>query len=133
VEHNIHLTEKYKKIQKELNLVEEFQIEDADLVIVAYGITARIAKASVEKARGEGIKVGLIRPITLWPFPSSVIVKAAENTKKFLCVEMSNGQLIEDVKLSLFGKSGITVEHFGLGGGWYPSPNNIYEKIKELK
>lgn len=129
---NIHLNEKYKKIQKELSLVETLQTEDAELIIVAYGITARIAKAAIEKARKESLKVGLIRPITLWPFPSQAISKAAEKTKKFLSVEMSNGQLIEDVKLSLFGKSGIQVEHFGIGGGWYPSPNNICEKIKEF-
>lgn len=129
--HNIHLTEKYKKIQKELNLIETLQTEDAELILVAYGITARIAKASIEKARKEGLKVGLIRPITLWPFPSETIAKAADKTKKFLTIEMSNGQLIEDVKLSLFGKSGIRVEHFGIGGGWYPTPTNIYEKIKE--
>jgi len=129
VKHNIHLQEKYKKIQKEVNLVETIDTEDAELVIVAYGITARIAKAAIQKVRKEGIKVGLIRPITLWPFPSETIAKAAETTKKFLAVEMSEGQLIEDVKLSLFGKSGIEVEHFGNGGGWYPSPSNIYEKI----
>ncbi len=129
---NIHLNEKYKKIQKELNLLETLQTDDAELIIVAYGITARIAKAAIEKARKENLKVGLIRPITLWPFPSQTISKAAEKTKKFLSVEMSNGQLIEDVKLSLFGKSNIQVEHFGIGGGWYPSPNNIYEKIKEF-
>jgi len=129
--HNIHLNNKYKKIQKELNLVETLQTEDAELIIIAYGITARIAKAAIEKARKQGLKVGLIRPITLWPFPSETIVKASEKTKKFLAVEMSNGQLIEDVKLSLFGKSGIEVQHFGIGGGWYPTPTNIYEKIKE--
>jgi len=128
---NIRLDEKYKKIQKELNLMESSQTEDADLIIVAYGITARIAKAAIEKARKEGLKVGLIRPITLWPFPSATIVKASKKTKRFLAVEMSNGQLIEDVKLSLFGISGIQVDHFGYGGGWYPSPKNIYEKIKE--
>lgn len=132
MDHNIHLNEKYKKIQKELNLVETLQTNDAELIIIAYGITARIAKAAIAKARNEGLKVGLIRPITLWPFPSETISKAAEKTKKFLVVEMSNGQLIEDVKLSLFGKSNIKVEHLGIGGGWYPSPNNIYEKIKEL-
>jgi 2-oxoglutarate ferredoxin oxidoreductase subunit alpha len=129
---NIQLDKKYKKIQNELNLVETLQIEDAELIIVAYGITARIAKASIEKARSQGMNVGLIRPITVWPFPSNFISKAANKTNKFLVVEMSNGQLIEDVKLSLFGKSGIEVEHFGIGGGWYPSPNNIFEKIKEV-
>ena len=132
VKHNIHLTEKYEKIKKELNLVETLQTEDAELIIVAYGITARIAKEAIKKAREDGLKVGLIRPITLWPFPSKTIEKSSKVTKKFLSVEMSSGQLIEDVKLSLFGTSGIQVEHFGLGGGWYPSPSNIYEKIKEF-
>ena len=132
VKHNIKLNEKYQRIKKELNLVETWQTEDADIIIVAYGITGRIAKAAIKKARNEGLKVGLIRPITVWPFPSETISKAADKTKKFLVVEMSNGQLIEDVKLSLFGKSGIQVGHFGIGGGWYPSPNNIYEKIKQL-
>jgi len=132
MKHNIDLNEKYKKIQKDLNLVETIKTEDAELIIVAYGITARIAKAAIEKARKQGLKVGLIRPIAVWPFPSETISKAAEKTKKFLTVEMSNGQMIEDVKLSLFGKSGIEVEFFGYGGGWYPSPSNIYEKIKEI-
>jgi len=132
LKHNIRLQEKYKKIQKELTLVEEHKTEDADLILVAYGITARIAKGAIELARKEGLKVGLIRPITLWPFPSSTIAKASVKTKKFLAVEMSEGQLIEDVRLSLFGKTGIEAEHFGNGGGWYPSPNNIFEKIKEV-
>ena len=131
MKHNIHLDEKYKKIQKELTLVEEYKTEDAELILVAYGITARIAKGSIEKARKEGIKVGLIRPITVWPFPSESIAKASEHCKHFISAEMSNGQMVEDVKLSLFGKSGIEVEHFGFGGGWYPSTSNIYDKIKQ--
>ena len=130
--HNIHLDKKYKKIQAELKLVEKHQTEDAELIIVAYGITARVAKGAMEKCRNNGMKVGLIRPITLWPFPYEDIAGAAEKTKKFLAVEMSNGQLIEDVKLSLFGKQGIIAEHFGFGGGWYPSPENIFKKIKEV-
>ncbi len=130
IKHNIHLNNKYKKIEQELKLVEELQTGDAELIIVAYGITARIAKAAIKKARAEGLNVGLIRPITVWPFPSETIAK--QKAKKFLAVEMSNGQLIEDVKLSLFNKTGIEVQHFGHGGGWYPSPNNIYEKIKEM-
>jgi len=132
MKHNIHLTEKYEKIKKEITLVEEHLTKDAELILVAYGITARIAKGAIEKARKDGLKVGLIRPITVWPFPSEKIAKAAEKTKKFLAVEMSNGQLIEDVKLSLFGKSDVKAEHFGTGGGWYPTDNNIYEKIIEF-
>jgi len=132
MKHNIHLNEKYNKIKKDINLVETINIEDAELIIIAYGITARIAKAAIEKARKQGLKVGLIRPITLWPFPSETIAKASETTKHFLAIEMSEGQLIEDVKLSLFNKTGIKAEHFGHGGGWYPSPTNIYEKIDEI-
>ncbi|MBW2988825.1 3-methyl-2-oxobutanoate dehydrogenase subunit VorB [Candidatus Woesearchaeota archaeon] len=130
--HNIRLAEKYKRIKKELCLFENFHADDAELIIIAYGITARIAKAAIEKAREEGIKVGMVRPITLWPFPSEAILKASEKAKKFLAIEMSNGQMVEDVRLSLFGKKGIEVEHFGHGGGWYPSPGNIYEKINEV-
>ncbi|HZX44301.1 MAG TPA: 3-methyl-2-oxobutanoate dehydrogenase subunit VorB [Candidatus Nanoarchaeia archaeon] len=128
--HNEHLVQKYERIKKELCLHEEYMTSDAEIVIVAYGITARIAKGAIEKARKEGIKVGMIRPITVWPFPSEAIAKSG--AKKFLAVEMSNGQLVEDVKLSLFGKPGVSVEHFGTGGGWYPSPSNIYDKIKEI-
>lgn len=131
MKHNIHLDEKYKKIQKELTLVEEYETKDAELILVAYGITARIAKGAIDQARKQGLKAGLIRPITVWPFPSETIAKASGHCKKFISVEMSNGQMVEDIKLSLFGKSGIEVEHFGHGGGWYPSSNNIYEKIKE--
>ncbi len=132
VKHNIHLTEKYEKIKKELCLFEEYKTEDADLIIVAYGISGRIAKGAIDEARRDGIRVGLIRPITVWPFPSDVIAKATERANKFLVVEMSNGQLIEDVKLSLFGKENVFVEHFGYGGGWYPSPQNIYKKIRDV-
>ena len=132
MEHNIHLNEKYKKIQKELNLAEEYKTDDAELIIVAYGITARIAKGAIELARKNNLKVGLLRPITLWPFPVEHFEKTSGKVKKFLVIEMSNGQMIEDVKLSLFGKSDIKVEHFGIGGGWYPSPENILEKIKEV-
>jgi len=130
VKHNIRLQEKYDKIKKELSLYEEYKTEDTSLIIVAYGATARVAKGAIELARKDGMKVGLIRPITVWPFPSSVIKKS--KCKKFLCVEMSEGQMVEDVKLSLFGKSNVEVKHFGNGGGWYPTPNNIYEKIKEM-
>ena len=129
-EHNRHLQEKYNRISKEFSLVEEVQTEDAQLVIAAYGTTARVAKGAMVLARAKGLKVGLIRPVTLWPFPADAFKKAAESTKKFLVIEMSNGQMIEDVKLAIECKK--EVEFLGLGGGWYPTPENILEKIEQV-
>lgn len=125
--HNLLLQEKYAKICEELQLVEQVQTEDADLVIAAYGITARIGRQALDMARKEEMKVGLIRPITLWPFPERAFKELAETIEKFLVVEMSNGQFIEDVKLATECKK--PVEFLGLGGGWYPTPENIFEKI----
>ena len=130
IKHNLHLKEKYEKIEKELNIAEEYKTEDADLVIAAYGITGRIAKGAADFARQKGMKVGVIRPVTLWPFPKKSFKKIAGKTKKFLVVEMSNGQFIEDVKLAIECKK--PVEFLGIGGGWYPSPENIFEKLKEV-
>jgi 2-oxoglutarate ferredoxin oxidoreductase subunit alpha len=130
MEHNIRLNKKYDRIERELKLCEEVQTEDAEVVIAAYGITARIAKSTVSLAREKGMKVGLIRPISLWPFPREVFKKRAETSRKFLVVEMSNGQFIEDVKLAIECK--IDVEFLGVGGGWYPSAENILEKIEEV-
>ncbi len=129
-QHNINLHKKYDKIKKELNLVESINTSGADLIIVAYGITARVCKSVVELARKDGLKVGLVRPISLWPFPSKAVNKV--DCSNFLVVEMSEGQLIEDVKLSLFGKSGVSVSHFGHAGGWYPTPEEILAEVKRL-
>jgi 2-oxoglutarate ferredoxin oxidoreductase subunit alpha len=131
MQHNIHLAEKYKKICKELQLTEEYETSDAQIVITAYGITARIAKGAVDLARAKGMKVGLVRPITLWPFPQRDFKKLAKRMKKFLVVEMSNGQFVDDVKLAIECKR--PVEFLGWGGGWYPSAENIFEKIKEIQ
>jgi len=129
MKHNIHLQEKYDKIKSELSLCEEYLTEDADLIITAYGTTARISKEAVDEARKQGLKIGLIKPITLWPFPEKVFKKHSE--KEFLVVEMSNGQFIEDVKLATECKSKI---HFlGCGGGWYPDTQKVLDKIKEIK
>jgi len=128
--HNIGLREKYEKIQKELPLAEQYYTDDAELIIAAYGITGRISKGAVDLAKQEGLKVGLIRPITLWPFPARYFEKPAEKARKFLVVEMSNGQFVEDVRLAIKCKK--DVEFLGAGGGWYPTPENILEKIKEV-
>ena len=130
VTHNEHLQEKYKRIESELSLCEEYLTKDADIVIAAYGITSRIAKGAIRMAREQGIAVGLIRPITLWPFPKASFRKIASNTKQMLVVEMSHGQFIEDVKLTIEGA--CPVEFLGKGGGWYPTEEIILEKIKSM-
>ncbi len=130
MEHNIHLRQKYERISSELKLVEQVRTDDAELVIAAYGITARIAGGAVNLAREKGMKVGLIRPITLWPFPDEAFGALADSVEKFLVVEMSNGQFIEDVKLAIQCKR--PVEFLGTGGGWYPTAENIFEKIQNV-
>jgi len=128
--HNKHLKKKYEKIASELELVEKYETEDCELVIAAYGMTARIAKAAIRLARDKGMKVGLIRPISLWPLANSAFMRLAETANKFLVVEMSNGQFIEDVRLAT--QCSVPVEFFGCGGGWYPTPENILERIEEI-
>ncbi len=121
---------KYDIIMENEAKCEEINTEDADIILVAYGTTARIAKTAMMKAREKGIKVGLIRPITLWPFPTENFAKHKEANKKFLCVEMSMGQMVEDVKLALDCK--CDVDFFGRTGGIVPTPNEILEKIEKL-
>ncbi len=125
--HNLLLQEKYNTICDELQLVEQIETDDAELVVAAYGITARVGCEALRRARQRGMKVGLIRPITIWPFPKDAFRKLAKSAEKFLVVEMSNGQFIEDVQLATECKK--PVEFLGLGGGWYPTPDNIFEKI----
>ncbi len=128
VKHNIHLQKKYRKIEKDLQLCEEYETKDADILIASYGISARVSREAVDVARENGLKVGMIRPIALWPFPKSIFRKYAEKT--FLIVEMSEGQFIEDVRLSTECKGQY---HFlGHGGGWYPDTEQIFKKIQEI-
>jgi 2-oxoglutarate ferredoxin oxidoreductase subunit alpha len=127
---NYKLQAKYEQIAENETLFEEYEVEDADIVVVAYGAMARIVKSAVEKARQNGIKVGWIRPITLWPFPSEVISKAAKDLKVFLTVEMSLGQMVEDVKLAIEGKAPVVF--YGRPGGGVPTVEQIYEKIYQL-
>ena len=104
--------------------------DDADLVLVAYGITSRICKTAVNLARAEGIKLGLIRPITLWPFPEKIIAKTADHVKAFMSVEMSMGQMVDDVRLAVNGK--CPVRFFGRTGGVIPTPNEILQAAKDV-
>ena len=124
---NEELKDKYESIQTREARWEAQSLDDAELVIVAFGSCARIAADAVLKARKEGIKAGLIRPITLWPFPNEAFHTFGEQVKSFLVVEMNNGQMIEDVRLALRGDR--PVHHFGKGGGWVPSTADIYDEI----
>lgn len=125
---NLHLQKKYDEIRQNEVRYEAVQCDDADYVIVAFGSAARIAQKAIEIARGEGIKVGLLRPITLWPFPTEAIARMAEGKKGMLAVEINAGQMVEDVRLAVNGR--IPVEHFGRLGGIVPEPNEIVEALK---
>ena len=107
---------------------EEYMMEDAELCIVAFGIASRVAKNAVVAARAEGVKVGLIRPITLWPFPTKPFAAAAEKCKAFLSVELSMGQMIEDVKLATACRRPVYL--CNRAGGMIPSPDEVLEAIK---
>lgn len=122
--------ERYKVIEENEPMCENYVTEDAEYIVVAYGATARIAKAAVREARAEGIKIGLVRPITLWPFPKKDLQKVAENAKAFLCVEMSMGQMVDDVRLAIECKR--PVEFFGHTGGIIPTPAEVLDAIHKL-
>ena len=111
-------------------MYEEFMTEDADIVIVAFGIAARVSKNAIVEARKKGIKVGLIRPITLWPFPKEALLKASKTAKAFISVELNMGQMIEDVKLAI--NCSRPVYFVGRTGGMIPSPEEVLAKILEI-
>ncbi len=119
-DHNWKLYRKYEKISRKEIRYETYEIEDAEFVVVAYGTAARIAKGAVNRLRKNGLKVGLFRPITLWPFPSDALRKVARFTRKILVFEMSMGQMVEDVKLSVEGR--VDVDFFGRPGGVIITP-----------
>lgn len=122
--------EKYDKIKQTEQRCEEYLTDDADIVVVSYGASSRVSRSAINKARQNGIKVGLLRPITLWPFPDDSIQKVAKTAKKFLCVEMCKGQMIDDVRLALNGK--CSVDFFGRTGGVIPTPKEVLLKIESL-
>lgn len=126
---NLHLQKKYKKIRETEVRYETMQCEDAEYIIVSFGSAARIGEKAIEQAREEGIKVGLFRPITLWPFPSKEIVEVAKNTKGILVSEINAGQMVQDVRLAINGA--LPVEHFGRLGGIVPEPEEIIGALKE--
>ncbi len=126
---NQQLQKKYREIETKEIRFESIQTKDADIIIVAYGLVSRIAHKTVELARAEGIKVGLLRPITLFPFPYRQFNVISKNTDFILTVEMNSGQMVEDVKLAINGER--PVEFYGRMGGIIPQPEEILEVIKE--
>ncbi len=127
--HNWKLKDKYQQIAENEKRADLYRVDDAEILVAAFGISARISKEAVDMARDEGIKVGLIRPITLWPFPDHVF-KNLDSVKGILTVEMNTGQMIEDVRLSVEGK--IPVEFYGRTGGNLPDSTAIFEEIKRM-
>ena len=125
---NIERYEKYAYIQQHEARAEEFMTEDADIVVVAFGIAARVSRNAVIEARKEGIKAGLIRPITLWPFPNDVVAKAADHAKQMISVELSMGQMIEDVKLASGCR--VPVSLCFRAGGMIPMPDQVLRSIE---
>ena len=122
--------EKYEEIKKNEQRAEEYLVSDADVVVVAYGASSRIARSAVDMARKQGIKAGLIRPITVWPYPDKAIKKAATKAKAFLVVEMSMGQMVDDVRLAVNGER--PVHFFGRTGGIIPTPKEVFDEIKKI-
>ena len=126
---NIRFQTKYKQIEENEVRFEEIHCDDADYLIVAFGSMARIGQKAMELAREEGIKVGMLRPITLWPFPTKAIAAYADKVKGMLVTELNAGQMVEDVRLAVNGK--VKVEHFGRLGGIVPDPDEIVDALKE--
>ena len=127
---NWSLYRRYNLIKKEETTHETFLTEDAELIVVAFGIAARIARGAIKTARTNGLKVGMLRPITLWPFPTQGIQELAQKTRRFLVFEMNMGQMIEDVQLALNGEGEVTF--YGRPGGVIPTPSEISQVISRL-
>lgn len=126
---NFERFQRYKYIEENEAMWEEYLMEDAEICVAAFGIAARVSKNAINEARKQGIKVGLIRPITLWPFPTVAFKKAGEKVKQIISVELSMGQMIEDVRLASDCKVPVTL--CNRTGGMIPSPEQVLEAIKE--
>jgi pyruvate/2-oxoacid:ferredoxin oxidoreductase alpha subunit len=128
-EHQRKMEAKYIRAQEIETRCEQYLTDDADLIVVGYGIVSRVLRSAVDEARKQGIKVGLFRPISLWPFPKKELAKTALHVEKLLVVELSNGQMLEDVRLAVEGRR--PVEFYGRGGGNVPSVEELLVKIEE--
>ena len=127
---NVERYERYAVIERDEQRAETFLVEDADVVVVAFGAGARVARSAVVEARAKGVKAGLIRPITLWPFPVDALEAAVPTAKAFLTVEMNMGQMVDDVRLAVNGRR--PVEFFGRTGGVIPTPVEVLAQIEDL-
>ena len=127
---NLHLQKKYAEIREKEVRYETLHTEDAELLIVAFGSAARLTQKAIEMAREEGVKVGMLRPITLWPVPSKAIAEEAKGKKGVLVVEINAGQMVQDVRLAINGA--LPVEQFGRLGGIVPEPEEIVEELKKM-
>jgi 2-oxoglutarate/2-oxoacid ferredoxin oxidoreductase subunit alpha len=130
--HNIHLQEKFSEIVRKEVRFEPYMIDDARVVIVSFGMASRVSMAAIQTARQKGMKVGLLRPVTLWPFPTTAVEELAKNprVKAFIDVEMNFGQMIEDVKLAVSGRK--EVHFYGRTGGMLPDEDDLLAKIAEV-
>ena len=128
---NFERFQRYKQVEENEPMWEEYMMEDAEVCVVAYGIASRVAKNAVVAARAEGIKAGLIRPITLWPFPVKPLAKAADQVKAFVSVELSMGQMIEDVRLATQCKKPVSL--CNRTGGMIVSPEEVLESIRKAQ
>ena len=127
---NFERFERYAYIKENEVMYEEYMMEDAEICVVAFGIAARVSKNAINEARAKGIKVGMIRPITLWPFPKAVFAEAAKQVKAFMSVELSMGQMIEDIELAT--RCARPVLLCNRAGGMIPSPDEVYAKILKM-
>ncbi len=128
--HNLHLQEKYAEITRNEIRFEDYQTGDAELVIIAYGVVSRIVQTTVDDLRAAGRKVGMMRPISLWPFPSAHILELGDHVKQFLVVELSDGQMVDDVRLALNGKRPVHLHN--RMGGMVPSPEEVQERALKI-
>jgi 2-oxoglutarate ferredoxin oxidoreductase subunit alpha len=129
-QHNLHLQRKFDGIKKTLLKFEELRTRDCDVLVVAYGTSARIAKGAMDKARARGLKVGLLRPVTLWPFPQARIRQLAARVKGILVVEMSSGQMVEDVQLAAGDRTPVVFE--GRMGGAVPAETDVLTALRSI-
>jgi len=127
--HNWNLFRKYEEITKNETRFETYRVEDAEIIAVAYGTTARIAKGTIHQLRDQGLRVGLVRPITVWPFPNDIIRELSKKVKRFIVLEMSTGQMVEDVRLALEGRAEVLF--YGRPGGIIPEPDEFAQVIRE--
>jgi pyruvate/2-oxoacid:ferredoxin oxidoreductase alpha subunit len=127
--HNRKLQEKYAEIEANEPIYTEFMTEDAELLIVAYGIVSRVARSAIGIAREEGLRVGLLRPVSLWPFPAQRLTSLAQQVQRIQVVELSNGQMVEDVRLAV--RDGLPVDFYGRMGGNVPSAEELVDVIKK--